>query len=89
MCQFIDYIVSKMEASSQGDNNILQSLIYIHKAYQMLAPQFNYFRAINAVWPECSSQIMDLKQKDPHNKMFRGEEFVSLVYIYIFARAFL
>lgn len=79
-----------MTAISQENSNILQCLIYVHQGYQILAPRFNYFRAMNAVWPECSSRIMDLKQEDPNNKMFREEEFVILVYllfIYLFAIA--
>ena len=67
-----------MTASSEKDNGLLQSLIYIHQAYRSLAPRLKYFRAMNAVWPECSARIMDLKQQEPQNEMFSKEdEFVS------------
>ena len=77
VCQSVDYKVAQLIVTSQEDDSILQSLISVHQAYQMLAPRLKYFRAMNAVWPECSSRIMDLKQADPKNEMFTEEEFVS------------
>ena len=78
VCQALEYVVVQAKASSEEDDSILRSLIYVHMAYQKLAPRLKYFRAMNAVWPQCSSMIMDLKQKDPKNEMFSEEKFVCL-----------
>ena len=64
-------------ANDTEDNSLLHSMVTVHVAYQKLAPRLTYFRAVNSVWPECSSTIVDLKDKNPDHFMFKEQEFVS------------
>ena len=82
VCQSLEYKVTNMMAHSEEDSCLLQSLLCVHQAYRTLSPRLKYFRAMNAVWPDCSGKIMDLKQEDPENEMFKEEEFVCFFYSY-------
>ncbi|XP_060590421.1 E3 ubiquitin-protein ligase rnf213-alpha-like, partial [Ruditapes philippinarum] len=76
VCQTVFYMTTQMAmANNTTENSLLHSLVTVHIAYQKLAPRLTYFRAMNSVWPECSSTIVDLKAKNPDHFMFKEQEF--------------
>ncbi|XP_060586347.1 E3 ubiquitin-protein ligase rnf213-alpha-like [Ruditapes philippinarum] len=74
VCQSVLYLTTQM-VSNSTENSLLHSLVTVHIAYQKLAPRLTYFRAMNSVWPECSSTIVDLKASKPDHYMFKEQEF--------------
>ncbi|XP_060597648.1 E3 ubiquitin-protein ligase rnf213-alpha-like, partial [Ruditapes philippinarum] len=74
VCQSVLYLTTQM-ANTLSENSLLHSLVTVHIAYQKLASRLTYFRAMNSVWPECSSTIVDLKASKPDHFMFKEQEF--------------
>ncbi|XP_060599995.1 E3 ubiquitin-protein ligase RNF213-like [Ruditapes philippinarum] len=73
VCQALEYAAKKL--TNNLKQSLTLSLICVHMAHEELAPRLVYFRAMNSVCPECSSRIIELKQKQPDHFMFQEYEF--------------
>ncbi|XP_053396018.1 E3 ubiquitin-protein ligase rnf213-alpha-like [Mercenaria mercenaria] len=57
------------------DAHILNALVCVHLVFQKLSSRLVNFRAINSVWPECSTAITEVETKNPDHFMFSGGDF--------------
>ncbi|XP_053396355.1 E3 ubiquitin-protein ligase rnf213-alpha-like [Mercenaria mercenaria] len=74
VCQTLAYAAKQLSVE-EDETSLLLTLINVHIAHEAVASRLTYFRAINSVFPECSSTILELKRKQPDHFMFQDYEF--------------
>ncbi|XP_053396017.1 E3 ubiquitin-protein ligase rnf213-alpha-like [Mercenaria mercenaria] len=55
-------------------SSLLNSVIYIHLAFEALSSRLNSFHMLNVAWPECSEAIIKLKAENPDHFLFKENE---------------
>jgi len=80
VCQSVLYktLETYRDCETRAGGDLVKALLCVHFTYNTLALRLSYFRDMNAVWPNCSAAILEVKAKDPDDQMFTEQEFVSI-----------